>query len=348
MTEIEKYKNAKISSGYDVEPPKNSMALIRNMLARKKGEIEALLPKNLDARRLGILTLKTIRKVPKLMECHPYSLMGAILQAAQLGLEPDGILGHAYLVPFGKEATLMIGYRGMIDIAIRSGNVKSVGAAVIHENDEYEYEIGMEDKFRHKPAIGKDRGDPIAVYAYARMSDGSFVVDVLTIDDVQRAQKASKSQNIWRDHWAEMAKKTAFKRLFKWLPISKEMSTAISLDEQAEFGRQNLGLELQDEDELVQEPITIEMEQKPEEKNEEPIPDKIASSSEPDPPKETKRGRPAKTEKKTELDAAIEQSAKQIEQEEAAADKPKHPTQIDTDTKKLRPVDPNQKSFFGE
>ena len=78
------------------------------------------------------------------------------MQAVQLGLEP-GLLGHCYILPYKREATFIIGYKGMIDLARRSGHIQSIYAHAVHENDEFEYELGLHPKLEHKPSHG-DRG----------------------------------------------------------------------------------------------------------------------------------------------------------------------------------------------
>jgi recombination protein RecT len=220
------------------------------LVEKLKGQIALALPRHMTAERMARIVLTDMRRVPKLMQCTQQSLAGAIMAAAQLGLEPGNGLGHAYLLPFDKrakvqgkwetvatECQLIIGYRGMIDLARRSGQIISLSARAVHENDHFMYRYGLDETVEHIPADG-DRGRLTYVYAVAKLKDGGVQFEVLSKTEVDKARDASKasSSGPWVDHYEEMAKKTAIRRLFKYLPVSVEMSRAVSLDEQAEAG----------------------------------------------------------------------------------------------------------------
>jgi recombination protein RecT len=257
------FGNVKISSGQAIEksqPSSSPMATVRNLMVSKKAQIAALLPKHIDANRLMRLALLTMRQTPELLKCTPESLIGSVLQAAQLGLEPGDALGQAYLVPYGKSATFQMGYQGMIDLAKRSGEVQRITAHVVYEKDVFEFEYGLEEKLIHKPDHRHQKG-PVAVYAVAHFKDGSHAFEVLSVEDIERARNTGKQGNspAWRNHWPAMARKTAIRRLFKFLPISIEMSKAVALDEQGEAGiDQRLDLQLSTDDELTGDVIDVE------------------------------------------------------------------------------------------
>lgn len=237
-------------------PQKKPMpSTIQGMLKddRFKAQIARALPKHVTPERIMRIALTEINKTPKLKECQPVSVFGSIVQSAQLGLELGGALGHAYLVPFKKkwkddagkwheimEAQFIIGYRGMIDLARRSGQMVSLQAHTVHENDEFSFEYGLNENLRHVPSRG-DRGAMIAVYAVAKLVGGGHQIEVMWKEDVDAVRATSKSGKFgpWADHYEEMAKKTAIRRLFKYLPVSVEMQRAVSLDEQAETGAQD-------------------------------------------------------------------------------------------------------------
>ncbi|MGG3571082.1 recombination protein RecT [Bacillus gobiensis] len=214
--------------------PANTIA---TYLKKMGPEFEKALPKHMDADRLGRIALTTIRQNPKLLECSIPSLMGAVMQAAQLGLEP-GLIGHCYLVPFKNkklgttEVQFIIGYKGMIDLARRSGHIESIYAHTVHENDDFEYELGLHPKLIHKPATG-DRGDMTFVYAVAHFKDGGYQFEVFSKNDVEKSKGRSKSSNFgpWQTDYEEMAKKTVIRRMFKYLPISIEIQDQASKDE---------------------------------------------------------------------------------------------------------------------
>lgn len=219
---------------------------IIDLLDKMKGEIARCLPKHLTPERMARIALTELRKTPKLQECDPLSFIAAIMQASQLGLEP-GILGSCYLIPFknnhtGKtECTFMPGYRGFLDLARRSGQIISLVARAVYENDEFSYEFGLKEDLTHKPAM-KNRGELIAVYAVAILKDGGHQFDVMSRNEVDNIKNQSKSKNNgpWVTHYEEMAKKTVLRKLFKWLPCSVELQKAVSLDELQEAGIQNI------------------------------------------------------------------------------------------------------------
>lgn len=221
--------------------PKDIAALMSS--PKVKQQMALAMPKHMTADRMMRIALTEIRKVPALSKCNVESFMGSIMQCAQLGLEPGNALGHAYLLPFGSgkaadgkpNCQLIIGYRGMIDLARRSGQIVSLTARTVHENDTFVYEFGLEETMVHKPAEG-DRGKMTHVYAVAKLKGGGIQFDVMSKADVDKVKASSKAGNNgpWVSHYEEMAKKTVIRRLFKYLPVSIEMQTAVSLDERAE------------------------------------------------------------------------------------------------------------------
>lgn len=210
---------------------------IQAYLKKMGPEFERALPKHMDADRLGRIALTTIRQNPKLLEASIPSLMGAVMQAAQLGLEP-GLMGHCYLVPFynGKmketDVQFIIGYKGMIDLARRSGHIESIYAHAVYENDEFEYELGLHPKLVHKPAF-ENRGDMAFVYAVAHFKDGGYQFEVFSKNDIDLVKQRSKagSNGPWKTDYEEMAKKTVIRRIFKYLPISVEIQNHAAQDE---------------------------------------------------------------------------------------------------------------------
>lgn len=201
---------------------------VYQFLEQMKPQIQRALPRHMDADRLARVALTTIRTTPKLLECNTASLMAAVMQAAQLGLEP-GLVGHCYIVPYGREATFIIGYKGMLDLARRSGQIESIAAYVVYDKDEFEVEFGLNEKLRHVPKFEGERGQPRLVYAYAKLVGGGHQVIVMTRDEIEAVRKRSKAatNGPWVTDWEEMAKKTAIRRLFKYLPISIEIARAI-------------------------------------------------------------------------------------------------------------------------
>jgi recombination protein RecT len=210
-----------------------------------KAQIALALPKHMTADRLARIALTEVRRVPALARCDQASFLGAIMQCASLGLEPGGALGHAYLIPFENrkkgitEVQFIVGYRGMIDLARRSGQIISIEARTVHQADKFRAPFGLEPRLEHEPAWDvDDRGPMRLVYAIAKLHGGGVQFDVMSRAEIEkvRAQSKAGQSGPWVTHFDEMAKKTVVRRLFKFLPVSIEIARAVGLDEQAEAG----------------------------------------------------------------------------------------------------------------
>ncbi|MCO6551116.1 MAG: recombination protein RecT [Gilliamella sp.] len=210
-----------------------------------KNQLAMALPKHMNPDRMARIVTTEIRKTPALANSNIQSFLGAVVQCSQLGLEPGGALGHAYLLPFGNgkaddgksNVQLIIGYRGMIDLARRSGQIISISARIVRDGDDFHYEYGLNEVLKHTPKA--DESAPITyVYAVARLKDGGSQFEVMTFNQIESVRKQSKAgdKGPWMTHWEEMAKKTVIRRLFKYLPVSIEIQQAVILDEKAEAG----------------------------------------------------------------------------------------------------------------
>ena len=204
-----------------------------------KKQFAAALPKHIESERFVRIALTQLRQNPALMQCSPESLLGALMQSAQLGLEP-GIMGQSYLIPFKNnklgttECQFQIGYKGLIELARRSGQIETIVANEVCENDTFEYEYGFEEKLVHKPMIKGERGQSYAYYAYATLKDGgrSFVVmSKADIDRIRTTYSKAKYGSPWETEYNAMAKKTVIKQLMKYLPVSIELIEKFNADE---------------------------------------------------------------------------------------------------------------------
>lgn len=209
-----------------------------SLIETMKGEMAKALPRFLTAERMARVCLTSLRRNPKLLECDRGSLMGAIMTAAQLGLEPDGVTGMAYLIPYGKDATFVPGYRGLLALAWRTGQLQSVTCEVVRKKDIWEYEQGIELKLRHVPSEDEDAGDLVRAYCILRLKDGGVITAVMNKRQIQAVQKSSRSggSGPWFTHTEEMWRKTVLKRGLKLAPLSVDVMEAVALDEQAEIG----------------------------------------------------------------------------------------------------------------
>lgn len=208
---------------------------VRAFLEGQKEQFQVALPKHMDPDRFLRIVLTEVRKNPALERCDPKSFIAAVIQSAQLGLEVGSGLGYAYLIPYGTTCQLVIGYKGLIDLARRSGQLLSISAHCVHEKDYFDYELGDEERIVHKPAVG-ERGAITAVYAIAKLKDGGIQREVMSIDEVERIRKGSKNGNgsVWKDHYGEMVRKTAIRRIAKYLPLSPDMRDAIDAEDENE------------------------------------------------------------------------------------------------------------------
>lgn len=229
--------------------PKEKVAYFLNA---KRAEIAKMLPQKMNAERLLKVAQIAATTTPGLADCDVPSLVGAIGQCAQMGLEPNTVLGHAYLVPFNtkrkdangnerwvKSVQVIIGYKGLIDLARRSGQIVSIAAHEVCEKDQFELVYGLDEKLNHTPAMG-DRGEIIGFYAVAKLKDGGYCfefMDVAQITAIMLATQSKGKYGPWKDNFVEMGRKTVIRRLAKYLPLSVEFQTASALDGIAEAGR---------------------------------------------------------------------------------------------------------------
>lgn len=218
-------------AGLTERDPKKRAVL--ELINQYKGPIGIALPKHIDAGRFTRIVLTEVRRNPSLLRCTPASLLGALMLSAQLGLEP-GPLGHAYFVPFKQEVVFIIGYKGMIDMARRSGQVSTIVARAVHEGDEFAYRYGLDDDLKHVPTA--EPGELTHVYAIAKFKDGGVVFVVLSKAEVETFHKRSPSANAstspWKSDYEAMAKKTAIRRLFPFLPVTAEFAQAFSVSDE--------------------------------------------------------------------------------------------------------------------
>ena len=204
-----------------------------------EGEIKKALPTVITPERFTRMTLTALSVNPKLGQCTPKSFLGAMMSAAQLGLEPNTPLGQAYLIPYKNkgvdEVQFQIGYKGLIDLAYRSGEVELVQAQIVYENDKFECQYGLEPKLVHIPA-DKERGNAIKVYAMFKTKSGGYGFEVMSIEDVKKhakkySQSFSSSYSPWTTNFEEMAKKTVLKRVLKYAPMKSDFVRGIVQDE---------------------------------------------------------------------------------------------------------------------
>ena len=242
-------KNAIVEKRNEVSPVK----AMGDLLKRMHTQIEKALPSVITPERFTRIALTAYSRNEKLQECTAESFLGSMMQAAQLGVEPNTPLGQAYLIPYRNkgvmEVQFQLGYRGMIDLAYRSGEVQNIQAHEVYENDTFEYELGLEPKLRHIPAL-KDRGNVILYYAVFKLTNGGVGFEVMSKEDVEAfAKKKSKTYGTgpWQSDFDAMAKKTLVKRLLKFAPLKSDFVRAVTADETIKSGISENMADLPDE-----------------------------------------------------------------------------------------------------
>jgi len=225
---------------------KQKMDSLKALLTGQKflAELQAVVPVHMKPEKLVKIALVAASRNPLLLQCSQASILKSLMIAGQLGLEPDGTLGSAYLVPYRNrktgqyEAQLIPGYRGLIDLARRSGQIRNISARVVYERDKFEVHFGTEDRIIHEPSWEEDPGKLKAVYAVAWFKDGSFQAEFMTRAQVDaiRARSMASGSGPWASDYDEMARKTVVRRLCKYLPLSPELAAAVALDNLAESG----------------------------------------------------------------------------------------------------------------
>jgi recombination protein RecT len=229
-------------------PADKMVRLIKGMTT----EIAKALPRHVSPDRMARIITTAIRINPRLAECTPVSFIGAVIQSSQLGLEPNTLMGHSYLVPFfnkkaldGKgayECQLIVGYMGYVELAYRSNLVSKIIAREVRAGDEFEYAYGTDDYIRHVPSNDPDRESQEITHTYAivKIKGGDTIFTVLTKADIEarraRSASAKKSFSPWLSDYPAMARKSAIRALRPYIPQSSELAMAESLEHAHEIG----------------------------------------------------------------------------------------------------------------
>ena len=212
---------------------------LQHYIKQMEKEVKKALPSVMTPERFTRIVLSALSTNPKLAETTPQSFLGAMMTAAQLGLEPNTPLGQAYLLPYWNsksnayECQFQLGYKGLLNLAYRSGEISVIQAQVVYSEDNFAYSFGLEPTLKHIPAAS-DRGEPIYVYAVFKTKEGGYGFEVMSIEEIREfAQKYSKAYDNgpWQTNFEEMAKKTVLKRVLKYAPLKTEFLRGLAQDE---------------------------------------------------------------------------------------------------------------------
>lgn len=217
----------------------NKGMAITDMIKALEPEIKRALPAVITPERFTRMALSAINNTPKLAECTQMSFLAALMNAAQLGLEPNTPLGQAYLVPYQNKGVLecqfQLGYKGLINLAYRNEQLQTIQAQCVYSHDTFEYEFGLNASLLHKPTL-EDRGEIIAVYALFKLRNGGYGFEVMSKHDIDaHAKKYSKAissaYSPWNTAYNDMAMKTVVKKLLRFAPLKSDFLRAVATDE---------------------------------------------------------------------------------------------------------------------
>jgi len=215
---------------------------LRDQIQQMEQQFALAMPKGLEATQLVRDALTCLKQTPKLAEATPQSVLGSLMTCAQLGLRP-GVLGQAWVLPYWDKrsrtyvAQLIVGYKGFVELAYRSGQIATIVARTVYEGDTFDVEYGLDEKLIHKPALTGERSTPVAHYAMVKLANGGRSFWVMTEDEVQAWKRKYAPTNKdgavvgpWKSDYEAMARKTCLLRLSAWLPKSTELAYAIEVD----------------------------------------------------------------------------------------------------------------------
>lgn len=224
--------------------------VIKSGLTNKRGDLVQLMPRHLQQNPDKLLRCVTtaISRTPELLDCSLQSIILATASSCALGLEPNTHLQLAYLIPFKNkkagnklEAQFMIGYRGIIRLAIQSGEVSSMRSRTVRGNDDFKLRYGLHEDIDHIPLLNGPRGDVIGAYSVAVMrGDNGYDFEFMSREEIDgiRARSQSGNDGPWVTDFSEMARKTPTRRHGKRLPLSSELlAKAVTIDEKQDLGQ---------------------------------------------------------------------------------------------------------------
>ena len=216
---------------------------LRQQVQSMEHQFALAAPRGVEARQIVRDALTAISQNPDLLKCDPQSVLGGLMTMAQLGLRV-GVLGHGWLLPFKDwktrqfKAQLVVGYQGLVELAHRSGKIRSISARTVHENDHFHVEYGVDERLVHRPATG-DRGEVTGYYAVVKFLPDGHSFYYLTKAEAEAyrdryAMAKTKDGNVvgpWKTEFDAMAKKTCVRQLSKFMPKGTDLAVALSIDD---------------------------------------------------------------------------------------------------------------------
>lgn len=216
-----------------------ALAKTRDLFVKAQPQIAAVLPRHMSAERVVRMASFACGQNNKLLECSPTLLLTEVMRAASLGLDVGGVSGHAFIVPYKSVPKLVVGYKGFVDLALRTGKVSKVVARLVYAGDYFDYDLGINERLEHKPTHQADGWENVThAYAFAKLTNGDSLFEVLTRSQIEQRRGRSASWESAKSAWSSdpeaMAKKTAIRALAPMLPQSPELAAALELENRAE------------------------------------------------------------------------------------------------------------------
>ena len=245
------------------------LGILKGLLEKSRPSISALLPKHLNPERLIRFALIAVQRQPELMECTSTSILNCVIKASELGIETIGP-GGMWIVPFRnkqgqREATPIVDYRALMALVRRSKEVVCIDVGVVYEKDSFDYQQGTNTNILHKRYLGKDRGEILCFYAFAKLANGEVKAEIMGKDEIDavRARSKAGASGPWLTDYGQMGKKTIVKRLCNYLPMNEYIVKSIELDQRLE---EEIGIE-----DIIGEPVEIRKIQEPKKKDQPPM-----------------------------------------------------------------------------
>ena len=220
-------------NGKEIKP-----ATLIDWLSKMRPELEKALPRHVSPDRILRIAMTAIRTSPKLQSCEPMSFIAALMQSAQLGLEPNTPLGECYLIPYnsktGMKVQFQIGYKGIITLAQNTGQYRSIYSHEVHKNDVFNFQLGLHKDLKHIPA-DEPEGEPTYYYACYHLLNGGYDFIIWSRNKVEKHRdqysKAAKyPDSSWQTDFNAMAKKSVVIALLKYAPKSIELARQLAMD----------------------------------------------------------------------------------------------------------------------
>jgi recombination protein RecT len=223
-------------------PVNKRMEQFRDLIYRYRDKLAAVLPRGVTVERISQLGLVAMAKDSKVLACTPVSVLRALTIAGQLGLDPTGVGGEAWVVAYKNQAQLLVGYKGMLQLARRSGAVVGIECHVVHSNDTFEIEYGSHPRISHRPVTSGEPGQVLGAYAIVRLKDDTYpMLEYMTKAEIDliRARSRAGAEGPWRTDYEAMARKTCLRRILNYAPAARELQQAMAVEDRQEQGDGN-------------------------------------------------------------------------------------------------------------